>query len=75
MTTNYGFPEHRSDPSIHILSEKRDGVTRELEKWNALIGSDTFCDVQRTRSIDTKMVFVVADTISHTILETSLMRM
>jgi len=45
----YGFPEHRSDPSIgqsHILAGKRDGVTRELEKWSALIGSDTFCPIE-----------------------------
>jgi len=26
---------------------KRDGVTRELEKWSALIGSDTFCPMFR----------------------------
>jgi len=45
----YGFPEHRSDPSVgqsHILARKRDGVTRELEKWSALIGSDTFCPIE-----------------------------
>jgi len=45
----YGFPEHRSDPSIgqsHILAGKRDGVTRELEKWSVLIGSDTFCPIE-----------------------------
>jgi len=36
----YGFPEHRSDPSIgqsHILAEKRDGVTSLRE-----IRDDTF---------------------------------
>jgi len=45
----YGFPEHRSDPSIgqsHILAGKCDGVTRELEKWSALIGSDTLCPTE-----------------------------
>jgi len=45
----YGFPEHQSDPSIgqsHILAGKRDGVTRELEKWSALIGSNTFCPIE-----------------------------
>jgi len=45
----YRSPEHRSDPSIgqsHILAGERDGVTRELEKWSALIGSDTFCPIE-----------------------------